>query len=117
MLIDRTTIRNVYLHADAVDFRKGIIGLGACVVHNFADSTGTKNLFVFCNRQRNKLRILYWDDTGFALWHKSLERDRFKWPKAHGEASISIDQLRWLLAGLKIDREKPHEKTDPRELF
>ena len=61
-------------------------------------------LFIFCNKAKDKLKILYWDKTGFALWYKRLEKDKFKWPKQHTEDSLLLDeqQLNWLLEGYDV---------------
>ena len=61
------------------------------------------DLFVFCNRRRNIIKILYWDRNGFCLWQKRLEEHRFKWPESEQEV-MAIDQsrLKWLLYGLDI---------------
>ena len=61
------------------------------------------HLFLFLNRRRDRVKILYWDHNGFCLWHKRLEKDRFKWPQSVEEV-LDIDQrqLRWLLSGLDI---------------
>ncbi|MCP4887188.1 MAG: IS66 family insertion sequence element accessory protein TnpB, partial [Planctomycetaceae bacterium] len=71
----------VYLCAQPVDFRKSINGLSAMVELEFDLDPFAEALFVFCNRQRDKVKILYWEKNGFCLWYKRLEKDRFKWPK------------------------------------
>ena len=67
-------------------------------------------LFVFCNKQRDKLQALYWDKTGFALWYKRLEQDKFKWPRKGRQETITltIEEWDWLLRGLDIAQFKPH---------
>ena len=61
------------------------------------------DLFVFCNRRCNIIKILYWDRNGFCLWHKRLEQQRFKWPESEKEVmTIDQSQLQWLLYGLDI---------------
>ncbi|MCL6601134.1 MAG: IS66 family insertion sequence element accessory protein TnpB [Alicyclobacillus macrosporangiidus] len=57
-------------------------------------------LFVFCNRQRDKLKILQWDHNGFWVHYRRLERGRFQWPNATsgGIVVVSRRQLRWLLS-------------------
>ena len=93
----------IYLHRDIVDFRKSINGLSLTVEQELAMDVYSSALFVFCNKQRDKLKILYWDRTGFALWYKRLEKQKFKWPK-HGEQTINLSgqQLKWLLSGYDI---------------
>jgi transposase len=59
------------------------------------------DLFAFCNRRRDIVKILYWDENGFALWQKRLEEHRFCWPETPKDAAaIGPRELEWLLAGL-----------------
>ncbi|WP_321274379.1 IS66 family insertion sequence element accessory protein TnpB [Vibrio sp.] len=71
---------NVYLYWESVDFRKSINGLPAIIESETDLPLGTGALFLFTNKQRDKVKVLYWDKTGFALWYKRLEKARFKWP-------------------------------------
>ena len=93
----------VYLAIGSTDMRKSINGLSIIVEQAMALNPFSGELFVFCNRRRNIIKILYWDRNGFCLWHKRLEKDRFKWPKSESEV-MTIDQnrLKWLLYGLDI---------------
>ena len=88
----------VYLCREAVDFRKGINGLAALVEEELALDPFSEILFVFCNRRRNLVRILYWERNGFCLWMKRLEKDRFKWPRRSDKEVITLNgqQLNWL---------------------
>ncbi len=101
----------VYLHRDPVDFRKAINGLSVIVEQQMQLSPFSDALFIFCNKRRDKLKVLYWDSTGFCLWYKRLEKDKFKWPRKHSTATInlSIEQMDWLLRGFDIAHLKPHE--------
>jgi len=107
MFIDVST---VYLHRDPVDFRKSINGLSMIVENDMALSALSGALFLFCNKKRDKLKLLYWDKTGFALWYKRLEQEKFKWPKKGREATLQLDetQLHWLLDGYDISKMQPH---------
>ena len=64
----------VYLCRDIVDFRKGINGLAILVEQALEQNPFSEQLFVFCNRSRDKVKILYWELSGFCLWQKSLEK-------------------------------------------
>lgn len=101
----------IYLHKQPVDFRKSINGLSVIVEEHMQLSTFSGALFVFCNRQRDKIKVLYWDQTGFCLWYKRLEKDTFKWPKQMQGAVLSLSerQWNWLLEGLDIERMKGHK--------
>ena len=100
----------VYLHRQPVDFRKSINGLVKVVEQAMGRSPMDEALFVFGARGRNKVKVLYWDRTGFCLWYKRLEKDRFAWPRTAQESVLHLDveQLDWLLRGLDILRMKPH---------
>ena len=94
---------HVYLALGSTDMRKSINGLSIMVEQAMDLNPFSGDLFVFCNRRRNIIKILYWDRNGFCLWHKRLEEHCFKWPESEQEV-MTIDQgsLQWLLYGLDI---------------
>ena len=84
-------------------FRKSINGLSAIVESEMALSPFSGALFVFCNRQRDKLKVLYWGGggggkTGFCLWYKRLEKAKFKWPRKMPGSTITLTEQQWVLA-------------------
>ena len=101
----------VYIATGATDMRKSINGLSIMVAEQPALNPLSGNLFCFCNRKRDMVKILYWDRNGFCLWHKRLEKDRFHWPE-HEDDVIDIQgrELSWLLEGLHFDRHAAHER-------
>ena len=101
----------IYLHKQPVDFRKSINGLSLLVEQEMQHSPFSGALFVFYNRQRTRLKVLYWDSTGFCLWYKRLEKDTFRWPRLMpGKVlSISEQQWHWLLQGIDIQKLTPHQ--------
>lgn len=103
----------IYLYRGQVDFRKSIDGLSSIVGQEMGLDVFGRHLFIFCDRRKKRLKVLYWDSTGFAMWYKRLERDKFMWPKNHGDEVIMIDaqQFAWLLKGYDIWKMKPHEKV------
>nr|WP_306288341.1 IS66 family insertion sequence element accessory protein TnpB [Pseudoalteromonas sp. WY3] len=65
----------------------------------------------FCNKQRDKLKILFWDTNGFWLYYRRLEQGRFQWPnhaQAHVAMGIEQRQLQWLLSGLPVNNKTRH---------
>jgi transposase len=100
----------IYLHRAPVDFRKAVNGLCELVEHELAMKPFDDCLYVFCNRSRDRVKILHWDRTGFVLWYKRLEKEKFKWPVDDLETVLRIDQqaLDWLLSGLAIRPPEPH---------
>ena len=107
----------VYLHRDPVDFRKAINGLVVIIEQSMEHSPFEDALFVFTNRRADKLKVVYWDETGFCLWYKRLEKQRFKWPRKaeDGVLSLSEEQFHWLLRGLDIARMQAHERLEYRD--
>lgn len=100
----------VYLHREPVDFRQAINGLSAIIEGAMGLSPLSGAVFVFCNRRRDKLKILYWDHSGFALWYKRLEKERFPWPRSLPDTIIALseEQLHRLLSGIDITPPQPH---------
>lgn len=103
---------DIYLHYEPVDFRKSINGLSLIVEDAMELSSMSGSLFVFCNKKRDKLKALYWDESGFALWYKRLEKEKFKWPKNQPQGILPIDseQWDWLLRGFDISHMQAHKK-------
>jgi transposase len=104
-------VGSVYLHRDPVDFRKSINGLSVIVEQSMNLTLYDSSLFVFCNKQRDKLKILYWDSSGFCLWYKRLEKEKFKWPRKDSRDVMSLneEQLHWLLRGFDIHQLQAHK--------
>ena len=96
---------------EPIDFRKGINGLAAMVESEFELSPFAEALYVFSNRRRNQVKILYWERNGFCIWQKRLEEERFHWLRETDSktAVITGQQLNWLLDGYDITRFKPHK--------
>ncbi|WP_159888745.1 IS66 family insertion sequence element accessory protein TnpB [Paenibacillus puerhi] len=102
-------VQSVYLACGATDLRKSIDGLAALVQEGFNLTPFAPSLFVFCNRERNKLKILYWEHNGFWLFYRRLEQGCFQWPAGStGTAAISSRELRWLLDGLSLSQRQAH---------
>lgn len=110
MLSELNTAR-VYLACGSTDLRKSIDGLAALVQEGFALDPFASSLFVFCNRERNKLKILYWDHNGFWLFYRRLECGTFQWPSGDKTVTITSRQLRWLLDGLSLSQRQAHPKV------
>lgn len=114
MMRPSNKLPEVYLCRESVDFRKGINGLAVLVEDSLSLDPFSETLFVFCNRRRNRVKILYWERSGFCLWQKRLEKSRFHWPRKQPGDVVTLtgQQLNWLLDGYDISRMKPHEKLD-----
>jgi transposase len=103
----------VWLAAGATDMRKSIDGLAALAQHVIGQQPTSQQLFVFCSRDRSKVKILYWGGNGFWLLYKRLERGTFRWPKdVTVPVCVSRRQLAWLLDGLTLDQRFAHRPLD-----
>ena len=81
--------------------RKQIRGLSMHVESELKLNPLSGNLFLLSGKNRKLLKILYWDKTGFVMWQKRLEKDRFPWPNTEDDARrITVEQLKMLLAGI-----------------
>jgi transposase len=102
----------VYLCREPVDMRRSINGLSILVEQGLALDPFEPALFAFCNRKRDKIKVLYWERTGFVLWYKRLEKHRFAW-SLPGDADVMTltgRELNWLLDGIDVFALRPHEE-------
>lgn len=102
----------VYLATGFTDLRKSIDGLAALVQEGLQLDPFSPCLFVFCNRGRDKLKMLYWEHNGFWLFYRRLERGTFHWPESREhKVTISPRELRWLLDGLSLTQREAHKRV------
>ncbi len=112
-MLNQITSCAVYLACGSTDLRKSIDALAAVVKYSFDLDVLSNSLFVFCNRDRNEIKILYWDHNGFWLYCR-LDSGRFMWPRQNGDPSamaVSRRQLQWLLDGLALEQHKAHPEV------
>lgn len=104
----------VFLAGGVTDMRKSIDGLSVLVVDVLEHDPLSSHLFVFCNRLRDKIKILYWHNNGFWLFYRRLERQHFWWPGVDEEGVIEISnrELSWLLEGLDLTQVTAHKETE-----
>jgi transposase len=77
------------------------------------------NLYCFVNKRRNQIKVLYWQRSGFCLWQKRLEEERFKWPfHLKGPVvTLTEEQFAWLLEGLDVKHLRPHRTLEYRTVL
>ncbi|OZQ58513.1 IS66 family insertion sequence element accessory protein TnpB, partial [Paenibacillus taichungensis] len=87
-----------------------IDGLAALVQGGLGLNPFSPCLFVFCNRGRDKLKMLYWEHNGFWLFYRRLERGTFRWPESReNKVTITYRELRWLLDGLSLTQQQAYK--------
>ena len=79
----------VYLHREPIDFRAGINSLAVLVQETMALDPFTPAVFAFCNRRCDRMKLLFFDRSGFVLVLKRLTEDKFRWPRRQ-EAVVTL---------------------------
>jgi len=107
----------VYLCASACDMRKSFDGLHALVTQSMELDASGGHLFVFANRRRDRIKILYWDRDGFAVWAKRLEEGTYAMPfgdsgAIYGEKrrEVTSAELGALLSGIDLSQAKRRKR-------
>lgn len=118
-MINEVSIERVYLACGSTDLRKSIDGLAVIVKECFELDPFSPSLFVFCNRKRDKLKILQWEHNGFWLHYRRLEEGKFQWPTEPNSAPVKITyrQLRWILDGLPLEQKQAHPEVTARTVL
>ncbi len=102
----------VYISATPLDFRKQIDGLALAVQETLELDPFSSHLFVFRNRQTDKLKLLYWHHNGFILLYKRLEKNTFHWPTTSDEKPlcVTLRELQCLIEGGDIHQLMPLQR-------
>lgn len=95
----------IYVATGATDMRKGYEGLYGWVRDRLQCEPRSGHLFLFCNGERNRVKVLVWDGSGLWVCAKRLEKGRFHWPEAKAEENkvvLSHEELSLLLNGMDL---------------
>jgi len=113
-----TAAVRIFLYRHHADMRKGADGLSGLVIGEMKADPLSGAVFVFCNRRRTMLKLLYWDRDGYAVWMKRLERGRFRLPP-EGVADGEIDRatLSMMLEGVIALRRLKRYRHDQKNVW
>lgn len=118
MLGDISKAERIYIACGYTDMRKSIDGLAEVVKRQMLQDPFSNQLYLFCGRQRDRLKALYWEGDGFVLLYKRLENGRFCWPMdAERAKCITPQEFRWLLEGLSMCQPRAVKPMKPPTLF
>ncbi|WP_434339502.1 IS66 family insertion sequence element accessory protein TnpB [Motilimonas cestriensis] len=100
MLLDNLSV-NIWLYTEPVDMRKQFDGLAALAQSKLGCRANSGELFVFINRKRTQMKVLYYNQGGYCLWSKRLERGHYQ-RLQHGTGKMALDwtQLQCLIGGI-----------------
>lgn len=111
-------VEAVFIAPGATDLRKSVDGLSIIVQDSFELDPFSNSLFVFCNRDRTRLKILHWEFNGFWLYYRRLERGKFNWPQTESDVfKVDISELKWLLEGFELRCGKRHDEVKERQII
>jgi transposase len=99
----------------AVDMRKGFDGLSGLVEQCFRQDLLDGHLFLFVNRRRDRIKVLYFDHDGLAIWYKRLEAGSFQWPEPDGSDGVEVDPVRlaMILSGIDLATARRRKRFRP----
>jgi transposase len=104
---------DVYVATEPTDMRRSFDGLASMVQEVLSQDPLSGQLFVFFNKRYDKLKILYWDRNGFALWYKRLADGVFRPPPVVGSGySLSVQELTLLLSGIDLTTRRSFSTVD-----
>jgi len=105
---------NILFYNGNVDFRKRRKSLATIVESHLKENPFSATLYLFVNKRKDCIRALYWDKTGFAMWEKELEKEKFKLPKKRDESKLILqaNEVEWLLEGIDIWKLEKHKNLE-----
>ena len=110
-MLGLSTNLQYFLCSTPVDIRKGFDALAGIVRNSFQKDPVSGDVFIFINKKRSHIKLLYWDGDGFALFYKRLERGRYPHTAHHGASrQIKREELLMLLEGLSFQEIKKSKR-------
>ena len=92
----------IYLCSEPADMRRSFDGLAMMVKTIIGQNPLSGHIFIFGNRKGDRLKLLYWDRDGFAIWYKRLEKGLFSFPQSDASHGITHRQLSMMLEGIEL---------------
>lgn len=103
--------RRIWLYSAITDMRKSFNGLITLTRQRLNEDPLCGDLFVFINRRKTHIKILYFDGSGYCIWLKRLEQGQFNYPASvHCKQPLSDTQLRWLLEGIEVKKYRQYKR-------
>ena len=107
MLNDYRGEARIYLACGYTDLRRGIDGLVGIVRSSFELDPYANSMFLFCGKRSDRIKALCWEEDGFILLYKRLERGSYQWPRTTQEVrELTPQQFRWLMEGLSVEQKR-----------
>ena len=101
----------VWLYTRPTDMRKSFDGLSALVRNALQEDPTSGHLFVFINRKRTQMKVLYFDRSGYCVWSKRLERGRFQyWSDGAEKMALDWTRLKLLLEGIDLRERRQYKR-------
>ena len=112
-MLNVTNNVQIYLCTSPTDMRRSFDGLSSLVASVMNKDPLSGHLFLFLNRRRDRIKLLYWDNDGLAIWMKRLEAGTFETPRASADQScleLDVTQLTLLLTGVSLESVKRRKR-------
>ncbi len=113
-MLSLSSSQRYFIYSDLADMRKGFDSLSGLVRSEFKMNPLSGDVFIFLSRTRNKIKLLQWQNDGFAIYYKRLEKGRFELPENKNEScfKISSQQLMLIMEGIKLSSIKKHKRYE-----
>ena len=101
----------VFMYTVPTDMRKSFSGLHGLIVESLGQDPLSGDWFVFVNRRRDRLKIMTWEQDGFAIWYKQLQRGSFAVPSGDRDSvTLTSRELALLLTGIDLRNTRPRKR-------
>lgn len=113
MILSFSNRHRYYIYRGAADMRNGFDGLSGLVSREFSLNPLSGDVFIFFNRPRNRIKILHWQEDGFVIYCKRLEKGTFELPNENSSTSsieISSEHLHFILSGIVLSSVKKRKR-------